>query len=88
MRINVIYNIYILQQLRSQKREREGEREEGQDERVCENISVMRNGTSIIQQNMRLCRLSKSPFVHRAKGNGLELTSTISELVPADEHAG
>ena len=62
---------------------------------MCENISVTRNGTSIIQQNMRLCRLSKSPFVHRAKGNGLErasqhykeLTSTISELVPSDEHA-
>ena len=38
----------------------------------CENSSVSSNGTPTMQQNMRLCRLSKSPFVHRAKGNGLE----------------
>ena len=62
----------------------------------CENISVSSNGTPTMQQNMRLCRLSKSPLVDRIKGNGLEraiqhyeeLMLTISDLVPSDEHPG
>ena len=83
----------------------EGERERGREgerereimcyARGCENISVTRNGTPTMQQNMRLCRLSKSPLLDRTKGNGLEraiqhyeeLTSKVSDLVPSDEHA-
>ena len=65
---------------------------------MCEHISVPGNEewyTNHAAKHVPLQTIRKSPLVDRAKENGLEqaiqhyeeLTLTISDLVPSDEHA-